>query len=98
MTEWPVYRAQKVEKLDENDEPSMVWENYQEVAERLVDGQYWSNVPPIWGRYTIECTANDLPNSIKSPMVAAAVRVNSTLALYRQDCYLYLHSFTSFAK
>lgn len=76
LTEWPVYRAQKVEKLDENDEPSMVWENYQEVAERLIDGQYWSNVPPIWGRYTIECTANDLPNSIKSPMVAAAVRVN----------------------
>ena len=75
-TEWPVYRAQKVEKLDQNDEPILAWESYQEVAERLISSHYWGNVPPIWGRYTIECTANDLSNSIKSPMVAAAVRVN----------------------
>jgi len=74
--EWPVYRSRKIQKRNDNGDLELVWESYKDVAIRLVDGQYWDTIPAIWGRYAIECTANDLPNSIKSPMIAAATRVN----------------------
>ena len=76
LSEWPIFRARKVLKENELGEEEEMWETYQEVADRLVASAYWDDVPSIWGRYALECTADDLPTSIKSPQTAAAVRIN----------------------
>lgn len=76
LSEWPIFRARKVFKENEDGDEEEVWETYQEVADRLISSAYWDEVPTIWGRYALECTADDLPTSIKSPQTAAAVRIN----------------------
>ncbi|MDX2274358.1 MAG: hypothetical protein NW206_02820 [Hyphomonadaceae bacterium] len=56
-------------------------EDWSDIARRIVADEAWPNVQ-IWGTYLIDCTANELPNSIRSPSIATAARVN--IHLYRQ--------------
>lgn len=71
---WNIFRAQKYE--DPTDEDQWLRETYQELADRVVEDDCWGDIPTVWGRYAVECTAAELPNSIKSPIIAAAARVN----------------------
>ena len=51
-------------------------EDYEELAEEVLADSAWANGLGIWGEYMIECAAGGLEPSIKSPAMAAAVRVN----------------------
>ncbi len=51
-------------------------EDYQEVAERVVDDPLWNGNMDIWGDYMIQSTAEGEEPSIKSAVMAAAVRIN----------------------
>jgi hypothetical protein len=60
-------------------------ENYEEVAQRVLDDPAWDGSLGIWGEYMIESTAEGSEGSIRSPAMAAAVRVN--LHLHQQANY-----------
>lgn len=51
-------------------------EDYKEVAERVVDDPDWSGNLDLWGDYMIQSTADGQEPSIKSAVMAAAVRIN----------------------
>lgn len=51
-------------------------ESYRDVAERVVDDDLWNEDSGLWGDYMIASTAEGLDPCIKSPAMAAAVRVN----------------------
>lgn len=74
LSAWDVFRSRKLEHPD--DEYETYWESYREVAGRVLTSASWDDVPPVWGRYAIECTAADMPVAIKSPITAAAARIN----------------------
>lgn len=57
-------------------------EDYSDIARRVVADPSWPADLRIWGTYTIECTAQELPGAIRSPAVAAAARIN--IHLHRQ--------------
>ncbi|KCZ51793.1 hypothetical protein HY29_18320 [Hyphomonas beringensis] len=60
-------------------------EEYADIARRVVSDASWSDALNIWGTYTIEATANDLPGMIRSPHTATAVRMN--IHMFRQASY-----------
>jgi hypothetical protein len=72
---WITYRGEKTVTK---------FENYRDIANRLVASQNWSKVPQIWGAYMIKWTAEGQDGAIRSPATAAAVRIN--IHLYRQAC------------
>lgn len=76
VSEWPIFRSQKIDREDEDGEEFEGRETYKEVTDRLISSTYWDNVPEVWGRYALQCTSDDLSSSIKSPQTAAAVRIN----------------------
>jgi hypothetical protein len=51
-------------------------EGYNELADEVLADDAWTDGLGIWGEYMIESTAAGLEPSIKSPAMAAAVRVN----------------------
>jgi hypothetical protein len=51
-------------------------EDYEELAEDVLADPLWTSGLGIWGEYMIESTAAGLEPAIKSPAMAAAVRVN----------------------
>lgn len=57
-------------------------EGYPEIADRLISDPEWPEQLQIWGTYTIQCTAEDLPGAIRSPGTAAAARIN--IHMHRQ--------------
>jgi hypothetical protein len=57
-------------------------EGYADIARRVIADQIWPNDLNIWGTYTIDATANELPGMIKSPATASAVRIN--IHMHRQ--------------
>jgi hypothetical protein len=60
-------------------------EDYEDIARRAVSDPVWPTGLNIWGTYTIESTAQNLPGAIKSPATAAAARIN--IHLHRQAHY-----------
>jgi hypothetical protein len=56
-------------------------EDYEDLAIRAVQDSEWSGGLGIWGEYMIESTAEGLVPAIKSPAMAAAVRVNMHMHL-----------------
>ncbi len=60
-------------------------ESYADIAKRTMDDANWPRSLAIWGTYTIECTAQDVPGGIRSPAAAAAARVN--IHLHQQAFY-----------
>lgn len=50
--------------------------DYESLAENVLADSAWAGGLGIWGEYMIECTAAGLEPAIKSPAMAAAVRVN----------------------
>lgn len=57
-------------------------ETYQDIAARVVDDPLWDGSLGLWGEYMIESTVAGGDGAIKSPAMAAAVRVN--LHLHQQ--------------
>lgn len=57
-------------------------ETYPDIARRLMLDPEWPSQMNIWGTYTIECTASEVPGAIRSPGTAAAARIN--LHMHRQ--------------
>jgi Beta protein len=51
-------------------------ENYDQLADNVLTDEAWTDGLGIWGEYMIQSTAAGLEPSIKSPAMAAAVRVN----------------------
>jgi Beta protein len=51
-------------------------ESYNSLAGEVLEDDAWADGLGIWGEYMIESTAAGLDPSIKSPAMAAAVRVN----------------------
>lgn len=51
-------------------------EDYRDIASRVVSDAAWPADQNIWGTYSIACTAENLPGAIRSPSVAASVRIN----------------------
>lgn len=51
-------------------------EDYEDLAEEVLADSSWTGDLGIWGEYMIESTAAGLEPAIKSPAMAAAVRVN----------------------
>lgn len=51
-------------------------ESYDGLADEVLEDDAWTDGLGIWGEYMIESTAAGLSPSIKSPAMAAAVRVN----------------------
>lgn len=60
-------------------------EEYEDIAKRAIDDPAWDGELGIWGEYMIESTAEGSEGSIRSPAMAAAVRVN--LHLHQQANY-----------
>jgi hypothetical protein len=56
-------------------------ETYRQVAERVVHDLELDDEPDLWGEYMILSTAQGSDGGIKSPAMAAAVRVNLHIAL-----------------
>lgn len=71
--EWLSFRRDK--QVDED-------EDYPGIARRMIDDRAWPADLNIWGTYTIECTAEQLPGAIRNAAVAAAARIN--IHLHRQ--------------
>lgn len=57
-------------------------EEYDDIAQRAMSDAAWDGALGIWGEYMIEATATGADGSIRSPAMAAAVRVN--LHLHQQ--------------
>ena len=57
-------------------------ESYADVAQRAIRDREWDGRLGVWGEYMVEATANGEDVCIKSPAMAAAVRVN--LHLHQQ--------------
>lgn len=51
-------------------------EDYEDLAEEVLADSAWTDGLGIWGEYMVESTAAGLEPAIKSPAMAAAVRVN----------------------
>lgn len=51
-------------------------ESYQELCGRVTSDPEWDGNLDAWGKFLIEATAQGQPGSIKSPVMAAAARVN----------------------
>lgn len=57
-------------------------EQYRELANRMIEDPLWPQKTQTWGTYQYVITAENLPGAIKSPIAAAAARIN--LHLHRQ--------------
>ncbi|WP_170004567.1 beta family protein [Pseudopontixanthobacter vadosimaris] len=57
-------------------------EDYEDIANRVLEDAEWDGTLGLWGEYMIEKTAEGSDGSIKAPAMAAAVRVN--LHLHQQ--------------
>lgn len=51
-------------------------EDYPDIARRVVSDATWDPTLTIWGTYTIDATASELPGMIRSPQTATAARMN----------------------
>lgn len=51
-------------------------ESYQDVCLRVTQDPEWDGNLDAWGKFLIEATAQQQPSAIKSPVMAAAARVN----------------------
>ncbi|MEG3173506.1 hypothetical protein U1708_14920 [Sphingomonas sp. ZB1N12] len=51
-------------------------ETYADVAERVIEDAEWDGNIGVWGEYMIQSTAEGLDPAVRSPAMAAAVRVN----------------------
>jgi len=58
------------------DKAQSVKETYSDIAARMISDPSWPDDLNIWGKYVIECTAEDVPGGIRSPATAAAARIN----------------------
>lgn len=58
------------------------YESYSDLAKRAVNDREWDGTLGLWGEYMIQSTADQTGTEIRSPAMAAAVRVN--LHLHQQ--------------
>ena len=60
-------------------------EDYQKIGKRMTSDPLWPEKLNIWGTYQIVTTSEGLPGGIRSPIAAAAARIN--MHLHRQATF-----------